>query len=50
VRRRIDILGGALIAAVGLLYFGLIERDAVGAAVFVACGAGLLALGLRRSA
>jgi hypothetical protein len=48
--RRADIWGGALIAAVGLVYFGIVERDAVGTVLFVACGAGLLALGLRRRA
>jgi hypothetical protein len=50
VTRRADVWGGALIAAVGLAYFGVVERDVVGTAICVACGFGLLALGLRRSA
>jgi hypothetical protein len=48
VTRRADVWGGALIAAVGLVYFGVVERNAIGTALFVVCGLGLLALGLRR--
>ncbi len=43
-----DLVGGVVLLAVGLVYFGLIERNMVGTAIFVVSGLGLLALSRRR--
>jgi hypothetical protein len=42
-----DLAGGIVLLAVGVVYFGLIDRNALGAALFVVCGAGLVALSRR---
>jgi hypothetical protein len=48
VTRSWDLVGGVALLALGAVYFGLIERDLLGTALFVGCGAGLLALSRRR--
>jgi hypothetical protein len=44
----LDLVGGIVLLAIGVVYFGLIERNLVGTALFVVCGVGLLALSRRR--
>jgi len=43
-----DLVAGVVLLAVGVVYFGLIEGNVVGAALFVGCGVGLVALSRRR--